>query len=153
MNDNILAQKFDVCFLHLKRMQQGLEHVKHFRPLTHATLENMVDEDLAFLELFTSRFAKLQDYMGENLFPAVLEFMGTDPNKLSMIDKLNKMEKYGLLESVEQWKSLRDIRNKWTHEYPDSYEIIAKCLNDMMDKCGLLEKNLRLIVDECSLRA
>jgi hypothetical protein len=153
MNYDVLVHKFDICFLHLKRMQQGLEHVKHLRPLTPTMLENMVDEDLAFLELFTSRFSKLQDYMGEKVFPAVLEFMGTDPNKLSMIDKLNKMEKYGLLESVEQWKNLREVRNKWTHEYPDSYKIIAGCLNDMMERCGLLEKNLRLIVDECSLRA
>lgn len=97
MNYDILVHKFDVCFLHLKRMQQGVNHVKHLRPLTSATLENMAEDDLAFLELFTSRFSKLQDYMGETLFPAVLEFMGADPNKLSMIDKLNKMEKYGLL--------------------------------------------------------
>ena len=121
-------------------MQQGLEHVRYLCPLTPEKLENMAEEDLAFLELFTSRFSKLQDYMGENLFPAVLTFMGTDPNKLSMIDKLNKMEKYGLLESVDQWKNLRDVRNKWAHEYPNSYKIIAECLNDMMDKCGFLEK-------------
>jgi len=48
----------------------------------------------------------LQDYIGENLFPAVLTFMGTDPNKLNIIDKLNKMKKYDLLETVEQWESL-----------------------------------------------
>jgi hypothetical protein len=149
MNNEVFLKKFEVCFLHLKRMRQGLNHIQDLRPITPLIVENMTEENLAFLELFTSRFAKLQDYMGESLFPVVLEFMGTDPNKLTMIDKLNKMEKYYLLESAQQWQNLRDVRNKWTHEYLDSYVDIANCLNDMIEKSSFLEKTLMTISDRC----
>ena len=52
--------------------------------------------------MFTGRFAKLQDAMSESLFPEFLKFLGENFSSLSMIDRLNMLEKYLILESVSK---------------------------------------------------
>ncbi len=43
---------------------------------------------------------------------------------LTVMDKLNRAEKLGLLYSVDQWQRLRELRNQITHVYPDNPEAI-----------------------------
>lgn len=52
---------------------------------------------------------------------------------LPFIDILNKLEKLRLIESAEQWKQLREIRNAIAHEYDDSPQLMAQVLNTVFD--------------------
>ena len=149
----ILKQKIEVCDLHLLRMNQALEHIKHLYPFSREIFPIKKYEDLTSLEMFISRFSKLQDYMGEYLFPAYLKFLDENLSLLSMIDRLNKLEKYGILETVEKWKYLRDLRNNLAHEYPNSFEMIVLTLNEVFAKCGYLEEVLNRIKNEYTARS
>lgn len=80
-------------------------------------------------ELYASRFSKLQDFLGSNLFTAVLENAGEQTETLTFIDKLNKLEKLRIIESANEWKKMRNIRNILSHEYPDRPEITADIFN------------------------
>jgi len=87
------------------------------------------DTELAVLDQFSTRFAKLQDAMGAKLFPAVLE-LTKEPGQLTVfIDKLNRLEKLGAIESVDQWLKLREMRNEFAHDYPDDMELQSATLN------------------------
>jgi uncharacterized protein with HEPN domain len=46
-----------------------------------------------------------------------------------MFDKFNKLEKLGILPSVQCWQQLREIRNKFAHDYPEGDEMEAAVLN------------------------
>jgi hypothetical protein len=46
-----------------------------------------------------------------------------------MLDTLDRMEKRGVIRSVEDWRRLRDARNLLTHEYPKLSEERAEALN------------------------
>lgn len=52
-----------------------------------------------------------------------------DESPVSMIDVLNMMEKRGILTSVYQWKLLREVRNAFSHDYPESETERAEALN------------------------
>ena len=39
-----------------------------------------------------------------------------------MLDRLDRLEQLGWLDSAEEWPDPRRIRNEFTHEYPESME-------------------------------
>jgi uncharacterized protein with HEPN domain len=46
-----------------------------------------------------------------------------------MLDKLNRLEKIGVLPSVQRWQELREIRNRFAHDYPEGDDMKAAVLN------------------------
>ncbi|MDP4840365.1 MAG: hypothetical protein NWR43_02135 [Alphaproteobacteria bacterium] len=141
----ILKSKIEQCELHLDRLNFAFSKIKSYYPFDakHFPLKNY--DDLAYLDMFTMRFAKLQDYMGEKLFPAVLNVLGNTHESLSYIDTLNALEKNHILESAAKWKDIRNLRNKISHEYPNCYEEQCRTLNQIMDSFHYLENTLNTI--------
>ncbi|MBW8309551.1 MAG: hypothetical protein K0M45_07965 [Candidatus Paracaedibacteraceae bacterium] len=58
-----------------------------------------------------------------------LKLLGEQVESLSYIDRLNLLEKLGILPSAKVWQEMRELRNHMIHEYPDKLEIIAEHLN------------------------
>ena len=147
-----LQQKIEQCQLHLDRIKQAADHIQYLYPFQKENFPLNKYEDLTSLDMFTGRFAKLQDTMGDSLFPEFLKFLGENVSSLSMIDRLNMLEKYFILESVTQWKFLRELRNILAHEYPNSYSILADTLNKVFENYHFLEQTLKKIIYEYSIR-
>lgn len=123
-----------ICEVHRVRLEQALSEIKPLLPFDAKKIEQL-DNNMTFtLDSLTSRFAKLQDLLGSKVFDLVLIELGENTEGISMIDKANKLEKIGILESAEQWIALRRIRNHITHEYPDQPELTAKNLNEAIDQ-------------------
>lgn len=78
------------------------------------------------IEAFTSRFCRLQDTVGDKLLPALLKALG-EPASALLIN-LNKAEKYGWLDSADQWINLRQLRNKMIHEYIEDSDVLYASL-------------------------
>jgi hypothetical protein len=78
-------------------------------------------ERLRVLDQLLFRFTKLQDALGLRLVPATLAALSEPFEGWPMIDRLNRLEKLGLLD-VDQWLSWRETRNRLAHEYPDQPE-------------------------------
>lgn len=98
------------------------------RPLDAKALASL-EQDVALSEqvdAFVSRFARLQDTLGDKLLPIYLELLG-EP-RAAAIDNLNRAEKLGLVESAEQWMSLRFLRNQMVHEYIEDLQKLAAAL-------------------------
>lgn len=67
---------------------------------------------------FIFRFSKLVDAMRKRLFPYLLDYTEDLSELPSLRDRLNRLEKYGLLET-EYWIELGLRRNAFEHDYPD----------------------------------
>lgn len=74
----------------------------------------------AILEAYLKRFSSLQDYMGAKLFPLMIEMSGIVTTKISEI--LSAVEREGIIDDLEQWVALRELRNALEHDYPDTLE-------------------------------
>lgn len=130
MNTNeLLSYELKICQIHGKRLSMALNKIGHLYPFTGENIEAISDEDLGYLELFTSRLGKLQDALGEKVFTLLLEILGESIDNKSYIDKLNKLEKLEILPSVTWWQELRKLRNILVHDYPDNPGFIADNLN------------------------
>jgi hypothetical protein len=72
-------------------------------------------EEYDSAETLTSRFARTSDILIQKIFRSIdkveLEDRGT------LIDIVNRAEKRGLFESVDEIREIRDLRNKIAHEY------------------------------------
>jgi hypothetical protein len=70
----------------------------------------------AFLDQFLFRFIKMQDSMAKRLIPAVYSVLEIDSSPLPFLDMLSRLEKLGVLESVDTWQFFRDLRNNLAHD-------------------------------------
>ncbi len=118
---------FALCKLHAARLAWAKTQLAF--PLTTEKLNRLDNIQLAILDQFSTRFAKLQDYIGAQLFPAVLELVKEPSQQQTFIDKLHRLEKIGAIPSAEQWLLQREMRNQFSHEYPDDPELQAATLN------------------------
>lgn len=119
----------DIADLHASRINMAVDYIQTKVPVTPEKITHLSPEELSFFELYASRFSKLQDFMGSNLFSALLENTGEQTETLTYIDKLNKLEKLQIIDSANEWKKMRNIRNILSHEYPDRPEITAEIFN------------------------
>jgi uncharacterized protein YutE (UPF0331/DUF86 family) len=85
-------------------------------------------EEFDAVETLTSRYARTSDILIQKIFRSIdkveLEERGT------MIDVVNRANKRGLFESVDEIRETRDLRNKIAHEY--SKEDLEKLFADVM---------------------
>lgn len=103
-----------------QRLFVGLFTLEHA-----ARLED--DPDLAErVEAFVGRFGRLQDTVGDKLLPLLLTALGEKP--AAAIDNLDRAERLGLLESADEWMSMRSLRNQMVHEYIEDPVILSSAL-------------------------
>ncbi|UTC68235.1 MULTISPECIES: hypothetical protein [unclassified Treponema] len=117
------------CEKHEARILKALGCLEPFFPLTENSINSFDDERVAVLDQFLYRFSKLQDCIGLRLIPALYEVLENDDRIIPFIDVLNRLEKLGLLSSVNDWQFFRVIRNNLAHEYPEREEDVVEALN------------------------
>lgn len=69
------------------------------------------------LDAFVSRFGRTQDTIAGKLIPRWLNALAEEPG--SQLEALNRGERLGVVEDVEQWLEARALRNRLVHEYMD----------------------------------
>ena len=131
------------CRLHERRLTYALDQLASKLPATGDQWEAMDDETVADIDQLLFRYNKLQDAMGQRLFPAVLMLGGDWSEDQTFLDRLDLLEKLGAIPAAQQWNEIRAIRNKLTHEYPDAPEINAANLNRVVDSIPVVRATLK----------
>lgn len=109
---------------HLKTTDERLFAVP-FTAKTAARLD--ADPDLAErVEAFSSRYGRLQDTLGDKLLPLLLRALGEKTG--AAIDNLDRAERLGLLNSADEWMTMRKIRNLMVHEYIEDLDVLTSAL-------------------------
>lgn len=127
---DLLKEELTICQIHIDRLNLAIGRIERFYPFSEQMVSAIHEEDLPYFDLFTTRFSKFQDTLGEKVFPFLLECLGEEVINKSFIDKLNKLEQLELLPSASWWMDLRKLRNILTHEYPDNPVFLADNLNN-----------------------
>jgi hypothetical protein len=109
-----------------KRLYSSLQRLNTLFPLT-VDFNNLSEEKIDSIDAFRIRFADLQDCIGNKLFRSLLT-LEEEPSQ-SMLDTLHKMEKRQIIDNLKQWKQLRELRNIFSHDYPEAQEEKAEALN------------------------
>ena len=156
MSDSIAKEKvlkvIAECELHQKRIDYALTKLKQFMPLVANRYESLTNEQVEALDQFLFRFSKLQDAIGQRLFPGVLEILEEPVKEASFLDRLNRLEQLKIIDSKEQWLNLRNMRNKLAHEYEDDPDGMSAVLNLVYESYPTL-MSIFLKIRDYTLRA
>ena len=120
--------------MHLKITDSRL-FVKRMTPERAISLRT--DIDLAErTDAFVARFGRLQDSLADKMLPAVLDWLQEPVS--AAIDNLNRAERLGWIQSVDQWIEVRRLRNRMIHEYVRDAVELAAALESAHEAVSLL---------------
>ncbi len=137
---NKLKEAVLLCSIHCERMSFAFHKIEKYFSLDIEKYTQLQPEDLSFFDQLIFRFSKLQDSMGNKLFPAILINLGEEVKGQPFIDQLAKLEELAIIKDSNDWLLLRETRNIVTHEYPFISE-------EVIDGLNLLFKHYHLIMD------
>jgi len=135
-----LKESIKLCSIHYDRMIYSYRKIQNKFPLDLKTYESLSDDDLSYIDQLIFRFSKLQDSMGNRLFPDVLQNLGEDTRGKPFIDLLIRLEELELIKDHKEWLRLRETPNTVTHEYP----FVA---NEIIGGLNLLYGDVKIISD------
>jgi len=138
MNKDELESIQQIANIHEQRIKEAIADVQHLFPLDVDKVKKFDKLSIYAIEMFTGRFAKLQDYLGNVVFDTFFEVEGENTETWTSIDKLNKLEKFGIIQDAHIWRNMRKSRNFLIHEYPDQPQVIADSLNVIYDYIPIL---------------
>lgn len=121
-------EKLHECNQHRHRLLVAKKNLQTIVPLDVEKYSNLSDENISFIDQMIFRFSKLQDSMGEKIFPAILLLNGEDIKSKTFIDRLNRLEELNLL-NKEEWMQLRKDRNEIAHEYSFNQDEVVDSIN------------------------
>ncbi|MEA2050632.1 MAG: hypothetical protein U9O56_07875 [Campylobacterota bacterium] len=90
------------------------------------TFNSLKPEKRAILDAYLKRFASIQDFLGAKIFSLLLEVAGIPNTKMSEV--LSNIEKENIIDSLENWIELREVRNELEHDYPEE---LQEALDDL----------------------
>ena len=129
--------------LHKKRAKCALEEIIVWEHLDSEMFEDF--EKIKTIDTFIYRFIKLQDIMGEKLFKVFLDEIGEYQDSMSLLDVLDKLEKFNIIDNSFEWMEYRKLINKLTHEYPNNEQDVIdgiKIAIEVFTKIELILENI-----------
>ena len=129
MNKNAIKSLIDISRIHESHLLYALNNLAGLFPITEEKVACLTKDEFILLDFLINRFCRLQDFMGSSLVDAVLVQINEFSDDLTMIDKMNKLEKFHFIKDARLWQQMRKLRNHLIHEYPGHPELIAHFLN------------------------
>ena len=117
-------------------------------PLKSDDYFEIKENDFRTFDTIAYRYIKTQSILGEKLFREILEYAEFDTQNKSFIEILSELQKEGILEDIEEWKILREIRNSISHDYPYDEEEIIEAINFLYEKLSVLERMINKIEEK-----
>jgi hypothetical protein len=125
---------------HLRLIARQLNQLQHMRqylvhffdrcseifPVTNWQVMSMDQHEM--LAAFRVRFSEFQEHLGKTMRAVAIE---EEVNAERFGSVLAFMEKLGVLESVERWKMIREIRNSVNHEYEEDGGRLTQFFSEM----------------------
>ncbi|MDP2815352.1 MAG: hypothetical protein Q8O19_01570, partial [Rectinemataceae bacterium] len=138
----------DILASRLAQLDRHFSSFRDYKALIDDLLlrKNIYDTDIflslepaqrAILDAYLKRFSSIQDMLGAKIFPLLLAISGIGAQRMS--DVLENVEKEGIIDSLDSWIELLEIRNDLEHEYPDSLSDALKDLMFCVDSYGKIK--------------
>ena len=80
----------------------------------------------------------MQDAIGAKIFRYTLEILEEDVTSLPMRDILNRLERFNIIPSADEWIYIRELRNEIAHDYPLYENEVVAILNELFVKVDVV---------------
>jgi len=129
LNAAKLKSVFGECESHIQRLGSASRKLEYYFPLNEDKFVSLSEDTVTIIDQLIYRFTKLQDAIGQRLFPVLYTILENDSSPRPFIDTLNYLEKIRIIKSAENWQMLRNLRNNLAHDYPESIKQTVETLN------------------------
>lgn len=137
--DELKRDKYiNECKKHKLRIEESFDEIHSIFPISSKKYQELDSNEIKNIDQYLFRFAKMQDTIGQKLFKIVVDDFVEDSSSLSLIDILNKLEKIGIVSSMNDWQILRTARNNIAHQYDDEPEEMADAINKIFAQKDVL---------------
>ena len=120
----------DITENNIKILEEVFNSIKNYLPLNYENYQKIKHKDFKILDVIAYRFIKIQSILGEKLFREILNYAEYDIQNKSYIEILSELERMGILK-VNDWRFLRELRNTFSHDYPDNEKEIIEAINSL----------------------
>ena len=127
----------------LQRIDEAYEDIQSIISLDADKYKNLDRHAVQALDQYLFRFSKLQDTMGDKVFPLIIQMYEQNTQRHPFVDVLNKLEKLGFISSTKEWLNLRQIRNVIAHQYDDEPQEMSQAINNIVNQKEII-KNIYL---------
>ena len=105
--------------------------------------DSLIHGELDKFESLKSRFARISDILTQKILKSIFLLLREDVK--TFIDRINKAEKLEMIDSAEQLKTIRDLRNEIAHEYciediSEIFENVLKYGGTLLGMIGSIKK-------------
>lgn len=122
-------------------LEQSIHELQHiFATKTDAEIAMLLPTSSRLaeqFELFSGRFSRLQDTVGDKLLEQLMRSMAEPP--LAQLAKLDRAEALGWLASADSWLETRQLRNLLVHEYIADVGLLLTSTRTALVRCALLQ--------------
>jgi len=137
----ILKKRFDSLDKHYLALREykGLIHdLLLEKDIYNQNIFNSLEaQERAILDAYLKRFSSMQDFLGAKIFSLLLDIAGIGGRKMSEV--LYIIEKEQIIDSLDSWIELREIRNELEHDYPEELEEALRNLKYCIDNFNKIE--------------
>ena len=115
------AQMHDLLYEQIKgliRAEERLDYSLDKARLIDFGKKEFSDEEFEVMEALCSRFARLADILIQKIL-RLIDKIELEDADLSVIDRIEKAEKRGIISSACEFKNIRALRNEIAHEYAE----------------------------------
>lgn len=134
---------------YLQRMREYLaysvQRVQQISPMTNWRMLSLEQHET--LAAFRVRFSEFQEHLGKTMRAVAIE-EEVEVERFGSV--LAFMEKLGILESMERWKLIRELRNAVNHEYEEDADRLAQFFMEMVKAAPELFECHRRLLDFCA---
>ncbi len=131
--ENTFKEKLYECDRHVQKILISKKYLSKLIPLNIDEYLTMDDIQTSFVDQLIYRFSKLQDTMGEKIFPAILILSQENVKNKTFIDILNRLEELEVLDK-NRWLRLREVRNEIAHEYSFNTDEVVDSIESIFYK-------------------
>jgi hypothetical protein len=110
----LLAEQLQLAHAAARVLEESRDRVRVVLQLA-AQASPLSIEQRESCEALTSRFARLCDLLVQRVFRTLDQIELNDEG--TMLDRLARAEKRGVIASAEEWRELRELRNEIAHDY------------------------------------
>ncbi len=140
-----IADSVAECNIHLQRIDESIADLQMCLPMTEDIYQRLGKEQIRILDQLIYRYTKFQDKIGSSLIKNISVYLEGDSHKRTFIDMLNILEKHEIIESIQEWDKLRELRNMLTHEYDQDTSRQIEIINEVCRSLSFLKDTFAAI--------
>jgi len=130
--------KLEKHYIALKEYEELIQKLLKEKNIYEPFIFNILKpQERAILDAYLKRFASVQDFLGAKIFSLILEIAGIPISKMSEV--LFYIEKEEIIDSLDNWIELREVRNELEHDYSEELADALKDLKFCIDNFYKLE--------------